>query len=124
MARMRMAAHERARVKVACLRLLAGLWLNPAQVRLVSGFIDTYLPLDEQERVTLEAEINTLSGSEQEGVMEIVTSWQLQGREEGREEERRELVQRMLASGLAREQVQDIVGLTSEELERLLAAPS
>ena len=34
---------ERPRVKLECLRLLATLRLNPARMRLISGFVDTYL---------------------------------------------------------------------------------
>ena len=49
MARMRIPAGERPRVKLECLRLLVGLRLEPAQQRLISGFVDTYLPLNEAE---------------------------------------------------------------------------
>jgi hypothetical protein len=43
MARMGMAEEERPRVKLECLRLLTTLRLDPARMKLISGFIDTYL---------------------------------------------------------------------------------
>ena len=46
MSKMRMAPAERPRVKLECLRLLTTLRLDPARVRLISGFIDTYLRLN------------------------------------------------------------------------------
>jgi hypothetical protein len=41
-----MAIEDRPRVKLECLRLLATLRLNPARMRLISGFVDTYLRLN------------------------------------------------------------------------------
>ena len=41
MARIGMAQQERPRVKLECLRLLVTLRLDPARMRLISGFIDT-----------------------------------------------------------------------------------
>ena len=43
MARMGMALEERPWVKLECLRLLATIRLNPARMRLISGFVATYL---------------------------------------------------------------------------------
>jgi hypothetical protein len=63
MAKMRIEPQERPTVKVECLRLLASLGLNPAQIQLISGFIDTYLKLSQTEQVRFQAElvINLLS---------------------------------------------------------------
>jgi hypothetical protein len=49
MAKMRIDAADRPRVKVECLRLLATLRLDPARSQLISGFVDTYLRLNVQE---------------------------------------------------------------------------
>ena len=49
MAKMRIATKDRPKVKAACLRLLATLRLDPARMRLISGFVDTYLRLDAEE---------------------------------------------------------------------------
>ena len=53
MSRMRIAPEERWRVKLECLRLLATLRLNPAKMRLISGFIDTYLRLSASENMLM-----------------------------------------------------------------------
>ena len=74
--------------------------LNPAQVQLVSGFIDTYLKLNPAEEAAFQAELANIVPTEQEGVMEIVTSWMErgieQGREQGREQGITEVVERLL----------------------------
>jgi hypothetical protein len=43
MAKMKIAARDRPRVKLECLRLLTTLRLDPARMRLISGFVDTRL---------------------------------------------------------------------------------
>jgi hypothetical protein len=83
MAKMKMKRQERPQVKLACLRLLAGLRLNPAQNALLSGFIDTYLRLDPPEEQILLEQLDRIEGSEKEGIMNIVTSWMEKGLEQG-----------------------------------------
>lgn len=46
MAKMRIAPKDWACVKLECLRLLVTLRLDPARMRLISGFVDTYLRLN------------------------------------------------------------------------------
>jgi hypothetical protein len=50
-AKMRIAARDRPRVKLECLRLLATLRLNPAKARLIAGFVHTYLRLNAAENL-------------------------------------------------------------------------
>jgi flagellar biosynthesis/type III secretory pathway protein FliH len=109
MSKMRIEPADRPRVKVECLRLLATLQLNPAQTRLISGFVDTYLRLNVQEEQVFQESVGTLETTEREGIMQIVTSWMEQGiaegeqigekrgRTEGRTEGERSLVLRQLA---------------------------
>ena len=63
-------------------------------MRLISGFVDSYLDLNKEERVTFEAELNALPTKETEKVMQIVTSWMKEWAQartrEGRTEGRRE----------------------------------
>ncbi|QLE54308.1 DUF4351 domain-containing protein [Nostoc sp. TCL26-01] len=96
MSKMRIAPSDRPKVKAECLRLLATLRLNPAKMKLISGFVDTYLRLNAAETEIFQTEIAKFELVKQEVVMEIVTSWQLQGREEGRQEGRQEIVMRQL----------------------------
>lgn len=111
MARMRIAPHERWRVKAASLRLLARARLSGAQRRLVSQFVDIYLPLQVAEREAFQAEVASFSPPERETVMELVTSWEREGRIKGREEGQRELIERQLLRKLG--------SLTPEQTERL-----
>jgi predicted transposase YdaD len=63
--------------------LLVTLKLNPAKMQLISGFIDTYLRLNQIEEEKFAAEIGSLIPAEKEEVMQIVTSWMEQGIEQG-----------------------------------------
>jgi predicted transposase YdaD len=75
MAKMKIAPADRPKVKAECLRALATLRLDAARTRLISGFIDSYLRLDESEEQLFVEEIGKLEAVEQEHVMEITTSW-------------------------------------------------
>jgi predicted transposase/invertase (TIGR01784 family) len=86
MAKMKIDAADRPRVKVECLRLLATLRLDPARSQLISGFVDTYLRLNVQEEQVFQVEVGTLEETEREEIMQIVTSWMEQGIAEGRAE--------------------------------------
>ncbi|MBN3921947.1 Rpn family recombination-promoting nuclease/putative transposase [Nostoc sp. NMS4] len=92
MAKMNIAVSERPQVKAECLRLLTTLTLDPARMQLISGFIDTYLRLDDTEKQVFQAVISTMGLDEREEVMQIVTSWQ----QEGVEIERRETISTLL----------------------------
>jgi hypothetical protein len=83
MAKMKIQPKERAKVKAQCLRLLATLRLDPARMQLISGFVDTYLRLNEEEEAIFKAEIDTIGLVEEEQVMEIVTSWMERGITQG-----------------------------------------
>lgn len=103
MAKMQIATEDRFKVKAECLRLLATLRLDPVRARLISGFIDTYLRLNQQEEQLFQAEIGKLESAEREDVMEIVTSWMERGIERGMEqglERERALVLRQLTRQL------------------------
>ncbi|MCG6135075.1 MAG: DUF4351 domain-containing protein [Nostoc sp. LLA-1] len=96
MAKMKIAPAERRQVKFECLRLLATLRLDPARMRLISGFIDTYLRLSPQEQILLQNDIARIEPKEQEVVMQIVTSWIEQGIEQGKQQATLSLVLRQL----------------------------
>ncbi len=126
MAKMNIALEERPRVKLECLRLLATLRLDPARMKLISGFIDTYLRLNVEEERLFQAEVNTIEPSEQEVVMEIVTSWMERGIEQGRQQGRQQgevaLIMRLLNrlfGGVTPEVEARIRNLSIEQLENL-----
>lgn len=119
---MNIASEERPRVKLECLRLLATLRLDPARMKLISGFIDTYLRLNVEEERLFQADINTIEPSEQEVVMEIVTSWIERGIEQGRQQGEVALIMRQLNrrfGGVVPEVEARIRSLSTEQLENL-----
>ncbi|MBE9194588.1 DUF4351 domain-containing protein [Synechocystis sp. LEGE 06083] len=83
MAKMQIAPPDRAKVKAECLRLLVTLKLDPARMQLISGFVDTYLTLNQAEETIFKETIAEFSPPEQEDVMQLTTSWMLQGIECG-----------------------------------------
>ena len=95
MSKMLIAEKDRPKVKAECLRLLAKLKLNPARMQLISGFVDTYLKLNQLEELEFKKEVSTFSKPEQESVMQITTSWMEQGIEQGLTREK-ELVLRLI----------------------------
>ncbi len=129
MSKMRIAPKDRPHVKLECLRMLTTLKLDRARVRMISGFIDTYLQLTAAETKLYSAEIGTLDDQQQEKVMEIVTSWMKEGIKQGREEGRQEgaatlmsrLLQRRLGP-LEPSALDSVKKLSLEQLEELSEA--
>jgi len=97
MSRMRIDEGDRPRVKLACLRMLTTLRLDPARIALISGFVDTYLKLLPHEKRLFDSELETVPEREKESVMQITTSWKEEGREEGRQEGTARTLVRVLA---------------------------
>jgi hypothetical protein len=83
MAKMQIAPEDRPKVKAQCLRLLVTLRLDPAKMQLISGFIDTYLNLNESEEQVFQSELGTIELDNEEEVMQIVTSWMRTGIQQG-----------------------------------------
>ncbi len=119
MAKMAMKPEERPRVKLECLRLLATLKLDPARMHLISGFVDTYLRLSREEDERFRAELKTIREEQQEGVMEIVTSWLEEGRQQGLEQGKKEGELR-----LALRQLNRRIGAIDEATERRIRSLS
>jgi Domain of unknown function (DUF4351) len=108
------------------LQLLANLGLNPAQIQLISGFIDTYLKLSDREKAVFEEELARIEPRQEEQVMRIVTSWMEegieQGLQQGRQQEAVSLIMRLLSRrvGALTPQLQErIQGLSVAQLEDL-----
>lgn len=109
MAKMKIAPKDRPIVKLECLKMLTGLKLDPAKTQLITGFINTYLKLDQEEKQVFEAALKKLEPTEQkEQVMQVMNEWIEegiergieqgieQGIERGRHEERLDLILRQL----------------------------
>jgi hypothetical protein len=122
MSKMKMKRQERPLVKVECLKQMAKLRLNPAQARMISKFVDSYLRLEGQEKEAFQAELDRIDPSEKGAVMEVLTSWTEEGIERGRQEEGRSLVLRQLNRrvGTLPEPLQtQVAALPLEQLEVL-----
>lgn len=113
MAKMNIAPSERPQVKAECLRLLTTLKLDPARMQLISGFIDTYLNLNEAEEETFQETIITMGLDQKEEYMKITTSWERKALEE--------VALNSLREGLSVEMVVKITGLTVERVQQLQA---
>ena len=109
-AKMQKSETERPFVKLAALASLVNLGLNPAQVQLISGFIDTYLRLDAQEKAVFDQQLANMGLGEEEKVMQIVTSWMEEGIEIG--------LERGLQQGLERGLQQGELKLMMRQLKR------
>jgi Domain of unknown function (DUF4351) len=128
MAKMKVAPEDRARVKLECLRMMFGLGLDDARNELITGFVGTYLKLDQQEEVMVEQEIAKIKSPDKQNLHLFWTQWHEQGYVEGRAEERKEtllgttvqLLQRKLKLEELPETVSDnIRQLDSKQLEKL-----
>ena len=89
MAKMKIASQDRPQVKLECLRLLATLKLDAAKTKMISGFVDSYLKLDEQEERAFQSQIDRIESEEKEKIMAITTSWKQEGIKEGIEQGRK-----------------------------------
>ncbi len=108
MAKMNIAPSERPKVKSECLRLLATLRLDPARMKMISGFVDTYLKLNAAEENIFQTEIAKFEPAKKEVLMEIVTSWELKAKQE--------LIMRLLN--------RKVGGVTPELQEKILQLPN
>ena len=79
MAKMKIDERDRPQVKAECLRLMVTLKLDPARMYLISGFIDTYLNLSQQEELIFQSQLSTMELEEQAQIMQITTSWEQKG---------------------------------------------
>jgi len=91
---------DRVQVKKEFLRMLVRLQLDPARMRLISGFFDTYLKLDDIEENQLQQEIRLLEPQEEEKIMDLRTNWEktaeLKGKLEGELEGERKILKKFL----------------------------
>jgi hypothetical protein len=125
MAKMNIAPESRRQVKLECLRLLATLRLDRARMKLISGFIDTYLQLSAEEQALLRTEISNMEATEQEVLMEIVTSWMREGIEQGKQEGEVAIILRLIKRRLGTvspELQEKISSLSVNQLEDLAEA--
>ena len=108
MAKMKMRPADRPRVKAECLRLLASLKLDPARATLIGVFIESYLRLTAQEMRQYERALSGFTPTERNETMELITSWQQEGRTLG------------IMEGMAQGMAQGKEALVARQLRRRL----
>ena len=101
-ARMKMEPQDRPVAKLESLQTLVSLPLTPAQTRLISSFIDTYLELDEQEEQVFQQALAAIEPERKEEVMELTTSWMRKGIQIGKEQGQREAALNLVTRQLQR----------------------
>jgi hypothetical protein len=109
MARMEIAQEDRPFVKLECLRLMVNLQLNQAKMRLISGFVDTYLELNASEVEIFKREAAKLESGRRKKVMELTTSWMREGIEIG------------VKQGVKQGQHQEALKIVSRQLNRRIS---
>jgi hypothetical protein len=118
--KMGMERSERPTVLLTSLRILARLGLDAARRRLISGFINTYLRLSDQEQAAFQAELAQLSPQEQEETMELTTTWKEEGIQEGIQIGRQE-GQQAEALSITRRLLTRRFGLLAPELDERIS---
>lgn len=114
MAKMKMEAKDRPRVKLECLRLLASLKLDPARSKLIGGFIDSYLILTAQEMKQYEYAYTKLSEVERKETMALISSWEQKGIDKGMAQGMAQGITQGIAQGIT----QGKEGIISRQAQR------
>jgi predicted transposase YdaD len=70
--------------------------LDPAKMQLISGFVDNYLNLNQEDESTFQSLLSTIELQEQQQIMEITTSWEQKGILKGRQEGQSDTILRLL----------------------------
>ncbi len=122
---------ERVTVKFEFLRMVTRLRLDPARMKLLTVFFETYLQLTTSENEQLLKKIDRTNLNEEVAMMEWMTSWEKiglekglkqgleQGREEGVLKSKEEIAAKMLAKGLDPAMVGEVTGLSADQISKL-----
>jgi len=124
---------ERVTVKLEFLRMVTRLELDPARMKLLTVFFETYLPLTEAENKQLAKKIEQTDLKKEAAIMEWLTSWERKGMEKGLEKGlekgieagvlkgKEEIAAKMLAKGLDPAMVEEMTGLPAKRIDELKA---
>src|SRR5690625_938597 len=119
------AKEERVQIKLEFLKMLVRLKVNPAEQRLLYGFFETYLKLNEEEEEELMREVKDLSDAKE--ILEIPISYEekgkkigrMEGIKKGRQEEKVNVAIGLLAEGISKEVIMKITKLSMDEINKL-----
>jgi len=127
LSKMNYTEEERVQVKLEFLRMISRMELNPAEMKLIYGFFDTYLKLNEKEEKQMREEIKNLPDEEREDVLYLPNSYmdkgieigKERGKQEGKLEGKKEVAKNLLSEGMAISKIADVTGLSEEDIEKL-----
>ncbi|XID95497.1 Rpn family recombination-promoting nuclease/putative transposase [Paenibacillaceae bacterium WGS1546] len=130
---------ERVQVKLEFLRMITRMKLDPARIKLLAVFFESYLQLTKDEEAELEENLDRQRLKEESELMEWMTSWEIKGMKkglkEGREEGLKEGLQKglqkgklegkqevalkMLEKGMDAKTIREVTGLSPKKLAQL-----
>jgi hypothetical protein len=117
---------DRVKAKVACLRSIATLKLDPARMSILSWFVDSYLNLNQVEALDFQEKIDKIKTTqEKEKIMQMVTSWMEEGIEQGEQRATLKSVRRVLSHKIGAIEPainQQLQSMLVEKLETLFDA--
>ncbi|GGB50855.1 transposase [Lentibacillus populi] len=112
---------EKVHVKMEFLKMIARMEINPAKQRLIYGFFETYLKLNEEEEEELMEEIKQLKDADK--ILEIPISYEEKGKKIGKEIGKelgiKEVALEMLKEGASIEFIAKVTHLNKEEIKNL-----
>jgi predicted transposase YdaD len=108
---------DKVQVKKEFLIMMTRMELDPARTRMIFGFFERYLTLNEQEEEELMKEIKHTEGMED--IMNLPISWEEKGIEKGIEKEKRNVATEMLNAGLSIELIAEMTKLSIDEIEKM-----
>jgi hypothetical protein len=108
---------EKVEVKVAFLKMMARMELDPARQRLIYGFFETYFKLNEEQEEAVMKEIKQLD--EADRIMELPISYEERGKELGEERGVKKVALEMLKKEMPIKLIAELTHLGNEEIERL-----
>src|SRR5699024_6461756 len=110
---------ERVQVKLEFLRMLSRMELNPAKLKLIYGFFETYLKLNEKEEKQMREKIANLPKDEADRVLELPNSYFEEGMEKGMEKGMERVVVNMFKKGFSNETIVEITGVSKDQVQEI-----
>lgn len=104
---------ERVQVRIEFLRMITRMELDPARTRLILGFFERYLKLNEQEEEEVMEKVKKMDESEE--ILDLPISWE----EKGKIQEKRNIAIEMLKEGIPIEMISKITHLDKDEIEKM-----
>lgn len=122
---------DKIQLKLEFVRMITRMQLDPARMELLTVFLETYLPLKEEEERQVWQEVERIYGERGEEIMEWKTSFEKlaekkgkqegikEGKQKGEKKAKQEVAVKLLNLGLEPEVIEAATGLSAAELAAL-----